>query len=197
MASEADVSSGHAYIPPPPPRSTKGAQTRQRLLDIAGQLFVARGYSAVTLDDVAGAAALTKGALYGHFRSKGQLLVEVVRARIAAAESSSQFRAIVDDPERNLDLMYDESGRVTRLLEVAAAAAARHDPNVAAALDDLYSDRQSRIADALADAADPATAAWLVSTITAGIGMKESAGQPIPDAARLRVALRAVIESLH
>jgi TetR/AcrR family transcriptional repressor of nem operon len=184
------------FVPPPPPRTPKSAKTRQRLIDIAAQLFIERGYNAVSIRDVASAAKLTKGAVYGHFRSKGQLLVEVIRWKLAERDHAPGFSEAAADTARAVVLMYDESGHDIRLLEVDAAAAARHDPDVAAGLADLYRERHARIRDAMSAAHDPDTAAWLVGAITGGIGMKESTGPSLPDAERLRVALLRALQDL-
>jgi AcrR family transcriptional regulator len=184
------------FVPPAPPRTPKSAGTRRRLLDLAAELFIERGYSAVSMRDIAAAARLTKGAVYGHFRSKGQLLVEVIRWKLAERDHAPGFREATADPVRGVELIYDEAGRAIRLLEVDAAAAARHDPDVAAGLTALYGERHVRIRDALSVARDPDTAAWLVAVLTAGIGMKESTGMPSPDGEHLRVALLAVVREL-
>jgi AcrR family transcriptional regulator len=184
------------FVPPPPPRTPKSARTRQRLLDVAADLFIERGYSAVSMRDVALAADLTKGAVYGHFRSKGQLLVEVIRWKVSENDHAPGFSAATEDPEHNVELMWDQQGRTIRLLEVDAAAAARHDPDVAAGLTEFYRDRHDRIRAAAFDLPDPDTAAWLVAAITAGIGMKEAAGLPLPAPDRLRAAVRAALDSL-
>ena len=146
--------------------------------------------------DIASAAKLTKGAVYGHFRSKGQLLVEVIRWKIAERDHAPGFSEATADFERGVELIYAEDGREIRLLEVDAAAAARHDPDVAAGLASLYRDRLVRIRDAMADVRDPETAAWLVAVLTAGIGAKESTGLPLPDADRLHATLVAVLRAL-
>ena len=70
-------------------RRTKeeAAVTRATLLKTALSVFSAKGYSAATLDDVAKAAKVTRGAIYWHFKSKADLdntLVEEVSARGAA-----------------------------------------------------------------------------------------------------------------
>ena len=72
--------------------------------------------------------------------------------------------------------MHNATGRDTRLLEVDAAAAARHDPDVAAGLSSLYLERHARICDSMSGHVDPDTAAWVVTALNAGVGMKESAG---------------------
>lgn len=48
-------------------------ETRSRILDAAESVFLANGFSHTTLEAVAGAADLTRGAVYGHFRNKSDL----------------------------------------------------------------------------------------------------------------------------
>ena len=52
--------------------------TRQRILSAAARLFVARGFSATTIDDVMHECGLTRGGFYAHFRSKAQLHQEAL-----------------------------------------------------------------------------------------------------------------------
>jgi AcrR family transcriptional regulator len=184
------------FVPAPPPKTPKSAGTRRRLLEVAAELFVERGYDAVSMRDIAAAAGLTKGAVYGHFRSKGQLLVEVIRALLVAREHSSEFSAALEDRAFAVTLMYDDSGHDIRLLEVDAAAAARHDPDVAAGLADLYRDRQTRIRAAIEDLRDPETAAWLISALSAGVAMKDAAGLLSLDVDRMRTTIVAALRGL-
>jgi TetR/AcrR family acrAB operon transcriptional repressor len=70
-------------------RRTKeeAAVTRATILKTALSVFSAKGYSAATLDDVAKAAKVTRGAIYWHFKSKADLyntLVQEFSARGAA-----------------------------------------------------------------------------------------------------------------
>jgi AcrR family transcriptional regulator len=188
--------SSRPFVPPPAPKTPKSAGTRRRLLDLAARLFVERGYHAVSMRDLASAAEVTKGAVYGHFRSKGQLLVEVIRWRIAERDRSTDFVEAEANPLHGVAMMHDEAGRATRLLEVDAAAAARHDPEVAAGLASLYLERHARIRDAMSDLADPDTAAWVLAALSAGIGMKEAAGLPLPDAQRLSTTVWAAVQGL-
>jgi AcrR family transcriptional regulator len=61
-------------------RATSKARTRQRLLDEAERLFRERGYAATSLEQIAEAADVTKGAIYGHFASKEDLLLSAIEA---------------------------------------------------------------------------------------------------------------------
>jgi TetR/AcrR family transcriptional repressor of nem operon len=166
------------------------------LLDVAGRQFIERGYDAVSMRDIADAAGLTKGALYGHFRSKGQLLVEVIRFRIGERDAALDFGEAAADLERGVELMYDANGREIRLLEVDAAAAARHDPDVAAGLAALYRERHDRIRAAMGDVADPDATAWVIGALSAGIGMREATGPRRPANERLGAVLAAALEGL-
>jgi len=53
----------------------QAAETRDRILDAAETVFLANGVSHASLEAIADAAGLTRGAVYGHFRNKGDLFV--------------------------------------------------------------------------------------------------------------------------
>jgi AcrR family transcriptional regulator len=59
-------------------REASKAQTRERLISEAQRLFRERGYFATSLDQIALAADVTKGAIYGHFSSKEDLLLSAI-----------------------------------------------------------------------------------------------------------------------
>ncbi|MCW2986103.1 MAG: transcriptional regulator, TetR family [Conexibacter sp.] len=65
-------------------RSARKAATRARLLQAAARVYAAHGFAGATLDDVAEEAGLTKGAVYGHFGSKDNLLVALMEEYLAA-----------------------------------------------------------------------------------------------------------------
>jgi len=54
-------------------------KTRSRILDQAGLLFRRKGYDGVGIDEIMGAAKLTRGGFYGYFKSKAELFTEIVR----------------------------------------------------------------------------------------------------------------------
>jgi AcrR family transcriptional regulator len=56
-------------------------ETRERLLNAAADVFAQRGYDGTRVADIAAAAGVSNAALYAHFPSKAQLLVEALRAR--------------------------------------------------------------------------------------------------------------------
>jgi len=60
---------------------TKRQHTRAALIDAALAVIGERGLSAISLDDIAARAGVTKGAIYSNFRSKGELLWAAVDRR--------------------------------------------------------------------------------------------------------------------
>jgi AcrR family transcriptional regulator len=59
----------------------KRVVTRERILDSAQRLFIAKGFAATTVQDIAVEAGYTTGAIYSSFGGKAQLIAEVVRRR--------------------------------------------------------------------------------------------------------------------
>ena len=55
--------------------------TRKRILEAAYRLFRKHGFSRVSMDQIAEAAKLTKRTLYHHFKSKDELLADVLSAQ--------------------------------------------------------------------------------------------------------------------
>jgi AcrR family transcriptional regulator len=82
------------------------ARTRQRILDEAERLFRARGYAATSLEEIAEAANVTKGAIYGHFSSKEDLLMSAVEAT-----PTPDYGALLNDQGRPLIERLAEFGR--------------------------------------------------------------------------------------
>ncbi|MFL6090622.1 MAG: TetR/AcrR family transcriptional regulator [Aeromicrobium sp.] len=61
-------------------RAERQAQTREKLIEVARDLFIADGYAATSLDKVAEAAGFSKGAVYSNFSGKEELCMEVLDA---------------------------------------------------------------------------------------------------------------------
>lgn len=57
---------------------SKGERTAQRLLDVAEQLFAARGFDGTTLRDVAAAGGIREPGIYNHFANKEILYCAVL-----------------------------------------------------------------------------------------------------------------------
>jgi AcrR family transcriptional regulator len=60
-------------------RAERAAERRQAIVDAALDEFIARGFTATRLDDVAKRAGVAKGTLYLHFKDKESMFEELVR----------------------------------------------------------------------------------------------------------------------
>ncbi len=70
-------------------RAERARQTRNRMLDTARELFITDGYAATTMETIAQEAGVAVQTLYYTFRSKGQLLCEVVEATAAGDDRAA------------------------------------------------------------------------------------------------------------
>jgi AcrR family transcriptional regulator len=180
---------------PAAPVTPKAAATRKRLLELSARLFIERGYDAVSLRDIAGEAGLTKGAIYGHFRSKGQLLVEVIRIQLDERDAQFDPEANATDPGAAFDLFIDPGSRELRLLQIDAAAAARHDPDVAAGTEEVNALREAWILSTLQDIENAETVAFVISALSAGVGVQEAHARQVPDTEEWRRTLRKMFNA--
>ncbi|MEZ4449089.1 MAG: helix-turn-helix domain-containing protein [Nannocystaceae bacterium] len=57
-------------------RESKKRETRQRISDVATELFLARGFEAVTLDEIAAAAKVSKMTIFNYFSRKEDLILD-------------------------------------------------------------------------------------------------------------------------
>ena len=73
-------------------------EREQRILDAAVDLFMHYGYDKTTVDDIARAAGVSKGAIYLHFKSKDELF-EGLLVREMTAHSEKLLELIEADPQ--------------------------------------------------------------------------------------------------
>lgn len=78
-------------------RRASGEATRDALISAARELFGTRGYSETSLDAIAAAADVTKGALYHHFSGKEELFRLVFES--VKRELSSHLVAVLLDAD--------------------------------------------------------------------------------------------------
>ena len=81
---------------------TKGTKTRQQIIQETLQLFSVKGYFNTSINDILEATHLTKGGLYGHFRSKEEIWYAVYEeaARIWKSIVLKDVRTISDPLKR-------------------------------------------------------------------------------------------------
>jgi AcrR family transcriptional regulator len=110
-----------------------GASTRERILNAAAQLFAEHGFASASMPAIAELSGITAGAIYRHFKSKAELLLEVVKRALEALPLSFERSSSED----NAAVLPEFAARITdsaltllRQLSVEVHAAARRDPEV-------------------------------------------------------------------
>src|SRR4051794_19427495 len=69
-------------LAPPSGRAARAAERRQAIIDGALDEFIARGFAATRLEDVARRAGVAKGTIYLHFKDKESMFEELIRTAI-------------------------------------------------------------------------------------------------------------------
>ena len=81
------------------PDGQPGSSTRERILDIALELFTEQGYDKTSLRDIAERLGTTKAALYYHFERKEDILLELhLRLHALGREALERLDALEDGP---------------------------------------------------------------------------------------------------
>jgi AcrR family transcriptional regulator len=126
------------------------ADTRERLLRAAADVFARCGYDGTRVADIAVAADVSSGALYAHFDSKADLLVAALRthgrrllAEVLAADPGRPVTDLLLLIGRRLPRRRDARG----YLIVEALVAARRDEDVARPMRDYVGERGDWLAE--------------------------------------------------
>jgi AcrR family transcriptional regulator len=165
------------------------ARTRQLVLDAAERLFLANGFGATSLEDIAREAGFSKGAVYSNFAGKTDLFFAIVedqffdlsaqlRDAVAAADPdpASQLAAVGTWYQQFLTV---EAGWSRSLPELAAIAAqddqarARFTAllqSIEGAITDLLSDQQRALG--IRFGLPPASIAALVVSLVVGLTVR-------------------------
>jgi AcrR family transcriptional regulator len=184
-------------------RPSGAPSSRERILEAASALFVARGTSATTMQQVAAEAGFTVGALYRHFGGKPDLLLGVVAAALeriplfqaSAIHARGRLAEVVGvyvTPEA------DRSRRIAR--EVHAVA--RRDRQVRKLLDAFNRRVRSALAARIAElgAADPVAPpdviADLLLVIVLGLAHLDTLAPDRCDRPEFRAAVEKAVDRI-
>jgi AcrR family transcriptional regulator len=86
-----------------------GSRRREEILSVAADLFARKGFEGTTVRDIAEAAGILSGSLYHHFRSKEQIMDEIVTAYFEEIEE--RWSVVLDgssDPAEQFAAMLRE-----------------------------------------------------------------------------------------
>ena len=82
---------------------TKGERTRERILDVAYESVVQKGFAATSVEELVEAAGITKSGFFYHFRDKNDMARQLFDRFLAEDEAivgtlSARARELSDDP---------------------------------------------------------------------------------------------------
>jgi AcrR family transcriptional regulator len=86
-----------------PAALTKGERTRNRILDVAYDAIVHKGFAATSIEELVEAAGITKSGFFYHFRDKNDLARQLLERFLAEDNAildtlEARARALCDDP---------------------------------------------------------------------------------------------------
>lgn len=175
------TSSGSAPPKGRPPRRSKGAETRHRLLESAEKIFAALGYHEASIVKITEAAGVAQGTFYLYFQSKHQIFDEVVadlnhRVRQAMSEASSAAPTRLEAERRGFAAFFRFTAehpslyQVMRQAEFVSPHAVRqHYERIIAGY--LPSLRRAMESGEIAEC-DPLVLAWTLSAVGEAVGMR-------------------------
>ena len=161
----------------PPARGTRLPRSarRQQLLEAAQQVFVANGYHAAAMDDIAERAGVSKPVLYQHFPGKLELYVALLdqhtgtlerRVRAALASTDDNHERVAGCIRTYFDFVDDPGGAFRLVFE----SDLRNEPAVRERVDRAPAALRDRLADTIArDTGLSADEAELLSCGLAGV----------------------------
>lgn len=181
--------------------------TRERLLELAAEVFAAEGYGAVSVRDLARRSSLTTGAIYAHFLNKAELLVEAIDARVATGVDTSRDRTDLTflDYLTDLNRRHPERSDLRALL-LEGATAARNDVAVRERLTAEQGERlESWVAEyqagqergELDPSLDIRAAVLMLWSIELGLGVVEALGLEAPDPEAWAELTRRLIRAIE
>ncbi len=109
-------------------------ETRSRIIDAAEQVFYVKGVANASLEEIAAAAELTRGAIYWHFKDKAELFDAMMQCVVLPVEEMLERSGCCGRRRRRRGARasHREPGRV--VLDPGSFALKRH----AEALVDIY-----------------------------------------------------------
>lgn len=180
--------------------------TRESLLELAAQRFIDDGYARTSVRDLARESERTTGALYGHFRNKADLLVEVIARRMLSDLEELPADREWTVPESLARLRHEYRRRAgLRALLLEGAAAARQDDAVRERLGRQQADklaewaeklRQWQTEGGLDQDVDVDVLVVLLYAVELGLGVLEAYGIELPEPERWVQVRQRLVGSL-
>lgn len=190
--------------------TSRGAVTRDRIIQAAADLFYVRGVNAVSLDDVRATSGTSKSQLYRHFADKDQLVHSVIELRTDQVlnrdrqmlERMNSIRALERWSDKLIHLNSLQNGAYGCALGSLVSARAAQDPTSRSKLAETFADWQQLISaglkrmqenGSLREDADPAQLATAVmAALQGGYLLAQTAQDVEPMRVSMQMALNYV-----
>ena len=154
------------------PRLPRSAR-RKQLLGAAQEIFVAQGYHAAAMDDIAERAGVSKPVLYQHFPGKLDLYLALLdqhaddlvgRVREALSSTNDNKARVDSCVAAYFDFVTAESNDTAGAFRLVFESDLRNDPMVAARVERMHTDCAEAVAETIAkDTGSSRTEAHLLS----------------------------------
>lgn len=100
--------------------SVRGELSRRRILEASRKLFAAKGFSAVSMQDICGSTGLSRGGLYRHYSSTQEVFSAIIKQEQTEAFASlERAKAMNISPDKML-ISFLQS-RMSQLLDPTAS----------------------------------------------------------------------------
>jgi AcrR family transcriptional regulator len=104
------------------PKGDKRQRTRAQLIESAKDVIREKGYHAISLDEVARRAGMSRGAIYGNFKDREELIVAVVETLWQPVMPKLQLGASFKEQMRIVGKAVAEAAKARRPMAVGAAS---------------------------------------------------------------------------
>ena len=191
------------------PKTRRGRQSRDLIVECAADLIAERGVERLSLDDVLAAAGASKSQLYHYFADRDALVEAAIARRCTQVQQAltGLFAGLdsLTELERQLDrfaAIYEQSLAGCPIGRIAAEVAGRHETaqrhvqTAFAAWQELFADLFTRLRarGGLRSEADPAA---LATALLAALEGGQILSQTRNDSTSLRVAIAAALGYVH
>jgi len=89
---------------------------REVIMEKAKELFLKEGFSNVSVDEITKTVGISKGGFYVYFKSKNELLEEIVRSSISALiDEIRQIALVKKDPIYTLEIFFKKNIELSRM----------------------------------------------------------------------------------
>lgn len=88
-------------------------KSKKKIADAALFLFAQKGYYSTTISDIANHAKVSKGLMYNYFKSKEELLDEIVGKMLEIPLSSENVFGKINDPREALEMIVEKIEKET------------------------------------------------------------------------------------